>query len=103
MGELVVEPIERLFTMWLSGAPASVQTEMRNEMGSHDFEMWSWAGDEIRTIYEREGDPLRAWSVLSPPVPVLHVYAQPHTPEYLSRLWSSLATILRSLYDVSKR
>jgi hypothetical protein len=46
--------------------------------------MWSRAGREISTMFAQEGDPLRALSKLSPPVPVLHVYAQPPAPEYLS-------------------
>jgi hypothetical protein len=35
-------------------------------------------------MFAREGDPLQALSKLSPPVPMLHVYAQPRTPEFLS-------------------
>jgi pimeloyl-ACP methyl ester carboxylesterase len=35
-------------------------------------------------MYAKEGDPLQALSRLTPPVPVLHVYAEPRTPEYLS-------------------
>jgi hypothetical protein len=35
-------------------------------------------------MYAREGDPLQALSQLSPPVPLLHVYAVPRAPEYLS-------------------
>jgi pimeloyl-ACP methyl ester carboxylesterase len=78
------ETVEQLFTMWLSGAPASVDTHIRNEMGSHGFEDWARAGREIVAMYAREGNPLQALSELSPPVPVLHVYAQPRAPEYLS-------------------
>ena len=78
------EAREQALTMWLSGAPASVETQMRNEMGSHGFEMWSRAGREISAKYAREGEPLQALSTFSPPVPVLHVYAQPPAPEYLS-------------------
>ena len=33
------EASEQALRMWLSGAPASVETQMRNEMGSHGFEM----------------------------------------------------------------
>src|SRR5829696_7460479 len=53
-------------------------------MLSHGFEMWSRAGREISAMFAQEGDPLTALSKLSPPVPVLHVYAQPPAPEYLS-------------------
>lgn len=78
------ETVEQLFTMWLSGAPAAVDTHIRNEMGSHGFEDWARGGREIVAMYAREGNPLQALSELSPPVPVLHVYAQPRAPEYLS-------------------
>jgi hypothetical protein len=73
-----------LLTMWLSGAPASVETQIRNQMFSYGFEMWSRGGREISAMFVQEGDPLRALSKLSPPVDVLHVYAQPPAPEYLS-------------------
>jgi hypothetical protein len=46
--------------------------------------MWSRAGREISAMFAQEGDPLTALSKLSPPVDVLHVYAQPPAPEYLS-------------------
>jgi pimeloyl-ACP methyl ester carboxylesterase len=78
------EAAEQALQMWLSGAPASVETQMRNEMLSHGFEMWGRAGREISAKYEHEGEPLQALSTLSPSVPVLHVYAQPPAPEYLS-------------------
>ncbi len=78
------ETVERLLTMWLSDAPASVATQIRNEMGSHGFEDWARAGREIAAVYACEGDPLQALSTFRPSVPVLHVYAQPRAPEYLS-------------------
>jgi pimeloyl-ACP methyl ester carboxylesterase len=78
------ETLEQMLTMWLSGAPASVNAHIRNEMESHGFEDWARAGREISAMYAREGDPLQALSQLSPPVPVLHVYVEPRAPEYLS-------------------
>jgi pimeloyl-ACP methyl ester carboxylesterase len=78
------EASEQALTMWLGGAPAPVETQMREQMSSYGFEMWSRAGREISAKYEREGEPLQALSRLSPPVPVLHVYGQPPAPEYLS-------------------
>ena len=78
------ETLEQMLTMWLSDAPASVEAHIRNEMESHGFEDWARAGREISAMYAREGDPLRALSELSPPVPVLHVFAEPRAPEYLS-------------------
>jgi len=78
------ETVEQLLTMWLRGAPTSVDTHIRNEMESHGFEDWARAAREITSLYAREGDPLRALSELRPPVPALHVYAQPRALEYLS-------------------
>jgi hypothetical protein len=79
------EAAENVVTMFVGGAPASVQTQIRNQMlMSHGFEMWSRAGREISAMFGQEGDPLTALSKLSPPMPVLHVYAQPAAPEYLS-------------------
>jgi len=65
-------------------APSPVATQIWNETGTHGFEMWSRAGREITAMFTREGDPLQAVSAFRPPVPVLHVYAQPRAPEYLT-------------------
>jgi pimeloyl-ACP methyl ester carboxylesterase len=78
------ETLEQMLTTWLSAGPASVERHIRNEMESHDFEDWARAGREISAMYAREGSPLQALDQLSPPVPVLHVYAEPRTPEYLA-------------------
>jgi pimeloyl-ACP methyl ester carboxylesterase len=77
------ETLEQMLTGWLSGAPASVNAHIRKEMESHGFEDWARAGREISAMYVREGDPLQALSQLSPPLPVLHVYVEPRTPDYL--------------------
>jgi pimeloyl-ACP methyl ester carboxylesterase len=78
------EGAEQLLTMWLSGAPASVETQIREQMLLHGYETWSRAGREILAMYALEGEPLRVLSNFSPPVPVLHVYSQPRAPEFLS-------------------
>jgi pimeloyl-ACP methyl ester carboxylesterase len=75
---------EQLLMTWLSDAPASVGKQIRNEMGSHGFEDWARAGGEIAAVYAREGDPLQALGSFDPPVPALHVYGHPRSPEYLS-------------------
>ena len=53
-------------------------------MGSYGFEGWARAAREILAVYAREGDPLQALSELSPPVSMLHAYAQPPAAEYHS-------------------
>jgi pimeloyl-ACP methyl ester carboxylesterase len=74
---------DQLFALWLAGAPAHVEDQIRREMGAYGFEMWSRAGREIAAAYARHGSPLRSLVSL-PPTPVLHVYAQPPDPGYLA-------------------
>jgi pimeloyl-ACP methyl ester carboxylesterase len=78
------EGAEQLLTMWLSGAPAAVEAQIREQMLRQGFEMWSRGGREILAMYALEGEPLRVLSNFSPQVPVLHVYCQPRAPEFLS-------------------
>jgi pimeloyl-ACP methyl ester carboxylesterase len=78
------EGAEQLLTMWLSGAPASVEKQIRDQMLLQGYEMWSRGGREILAMYALEGEPLRVLSNFSPPLPVLHVYCQPRAPEFLS-------------------
>lgn len=40
----------------------------------------------LKAAYAEAGSPLRALATLDPPVPVLHLYAQPDDPGYLSTL-----------------
>ncbi|HET6202429.1 MAG TPA: alpha/beta hydrolase [Planctomycetota bacterium] len=78
------ETRSRLFSMWLGGSvdPALVR-HVRSEMGAHPFEMWARAAREIAAAYAREGRPLATLSELSPPLPTLHLYAQPTEAGYL--------------------
>jgi pimeloyl-ACP methyl ester carboxylesterase len=93
------EAAEKVVTMFVSGAPTSVQTQIRNQMLiNHGYEMWSRAGREISAMFAQEGDPLTALSKLSPPVPVLHVYAQPLRPSTSRHRSHSLGTILGFMY-----
>jgi len=38
----------------------------------------------LKAAYAEAGSPLRALATLDPPVPVLHLYAQPDDPGYLA-------------------
>ena len=78
------EGAEQLLTMWLNGAPAFVETQIREQMLRQGFEMWSRGGREILAMCALEGEPLRMLSNFSPPVSVLHVYCQPRAPEFLA-------------------
>lgn len=76
---------EQLFGMWLEGVDsAALSRFIREDMGSYPFEMWARAGREIAAAYAEAGSPLRALATLDPPLPVLHLYAQPDDPAYLA-------------------
>lgn len=75
---------EALFGMWLHGVDDPKITHIvRNVMGAYGAEMWGRAGREIGSAYQRAGNPLKALAALDPPVPTLHLYAQPDDPGFL--------------------
>jgi pimeloyl-ACP methyl ester carboxylesterase len=75
---------DALFSMWLQGVGSGdVIRYVREDMGSYPGEMWRRGAREIGSAYGREGYPLRALTALEPPVPTLHLYAQPEDPGYL--------------------
>lgn len=75
---------DQLFDMWLQGVNHPKVIHMvRAVMGSYSPDMWARAGREIGNAYRREGSPLKALAKLDPPVPVLHLYAQPEDSEFL--------------------
>lgn len=76
--------VEQLVSAWVRNAPASVATQIWNETSTHGYEDWARGGREIAAKFATEGDPLQAFGSLSPPVPVLHIYAQPRIPEFLT-------------------
>ncbi|GBC85220.1 1H-3-hydroxy-4-oxoquinaldine 2,4-dioxygenase [bacterium HR11] len=92
---------ERLFSLWLQGLdiPELVHY-VREDMGSYPFEMWARAGREISAAYAKAGSPLQALAALDPPVPVLHLYAQPDDPGWLAAQQSFAAA--RPWFQVSK-
>jgi pimeloyl-ACP methyl ester carboxylesterase len=92
---------EQLFSMWLQGLDIPALTHyVREDMGSYPFEMWTRAGREISKAYAKAGSPLQAPATLDPPVPVLHLYAQPDDPGYLATQQSFAAT--HRWFQVSK-
>jgi pimeloyl-ACP methyl ester carboxylesterase len=78
------EAVKQLVTMWVGEAPTSEAAQIWEETGTHGYEMWSRAGREISAVFARETDPVQAFGTFNPPVPVLHVYAQPRAPEFFS-------------------
>jgi pimeloyl-ACP methyl ester carboxylesterase len=78
------DAVDRIFERWLAGSNDPRLTNfVRGRMGAHGYPMWARAARAIQTAYAREGSPLAALGRLTPPVPVLHLYAQPRTPDFL--------------------
>ncbi len=79
------QTVEQVFSLWLQGVDNQrLIGFVRQEMGSYGFDMWARAAREISAAYTEAGSPLQALSRLDPPVPVLHLYAQPPDPNYLA-------------------
>jgi pimeloyl-ACP methyl ester carboxylesterase len=84
---------ERLFSMWLRGVDnAEVIRYVREDMGFYGFDMWARAGREISAAYAQAGSPLQALATLEPPLPVLHLYAQPGDEGYFAAQQSFAAS-----------
>lgn len=84
---------DQLFDMWTQGVDhPGVHRFVRDDMGAYPPEMWARAAREIGNAYEREDSPLRALAALEPPVPVLHIYAQPDDPPYFEAQRAFAAT-----------
>jgi pimeloyl-ACP methyl ester carboxylesterase len=74
-----------LFSMWTEGVDKpAVLRHVREDFAQSGYEIWARAGREITADYGRWGDPLQALALLQPPVPTLHLYAQPTDPSYLA-------------------
>src|SRR5262249_29761058 len=75
---------DQLFAMWTKGVDhPRVLRFVRDDMGSYLPDMWARAAREIGGAFEREGSPLRALAALRPPIPVMHLYAQPEDASFL--------------------
>jgi len=79
------EILETIFGIWLEGSndPELVHF-VRKVMGAHGFEMWARSARSIEQAYASAGSPLKALAAIHPPMPVLHLYAQPDAPRYMS-------------------
>lgn len=79
------QTVEHIFSQWLQCADNKRLIQfVRREMGSYGFQMWARAAREIAAAYAESGSPLHALSSFNPPLPVLHLYAQPPDPNYLA-------------------
>lgn len=74
---------DQIFSQWLSGiGNLKLVHFVREEMGGYGYDMWARSGREIGEAYAKAGSPLRLLSMLTPPVPSLHIYAQPDSPAF---------------------
>lgn len=82
------DAVEEIFSLWLHGVNNNNNPRLinfvRQVMGSYGFDMWARAAREIGRAYAESRSPLYALSLLRPPVSVLHIYAQPPDPNYLT-------------------
>lgn len=79
------EARDGLFAQWLHGVDSpDILRFIREDMGSFGEDMWKRAAREIAAVYARQGTPLQALAALSPPVPTLHLYAQPDDSAWLA-------------------
>ncbi len=75
---------DAIFDRWTAGEtlPELIRF-VRERMGAYGFEMWARAAREIERAFARHGVPVDALRSLEPPVPALHLYAQPPDDAYL--------------------
>ena len=75
---------DKLCEIWQAGVDSPEVEEALAVMRRHGADMWMRSGREIIAGYARVGSPTSAWEQLTPPVPVLHLYGQPHDPAFLA-------------------
>jgi pimeloyl-ACP methyl ester carboxylesterase len=72
-----------LFEIWRGGVDLPAIEDAIAVMAAQSGDMWIRSGRVIESSYRRHGTPLAALAALDSPPRVLHVYGQPHSPEYL--------------------
>ncbi len=69
---------DRLLEIWRGGIQnEKLETFLRDVVSKYDGIMWARAARSIEQAYRECGSPLQELSKVSPPLPVLHLYAQP--------------------------
>lgn len=74
---------DTLFEIWRAGVELPAIDDAIAVMAAQSGDMWIRSGRVIESSYRRHGTPLAALAALDSPPRVLHVYGQPHSPEYL--------------------
>src|SRR5919202_1529988 len=75
---------DKLFEIWQGGVDSPDVRRALDAMNVHGDDMWMRSGRVIEGSYVEHGSPLRALSELDSPPPVLHLYGQPRSEEYLT-------------------
>src|SRR6185312_1153665 len=84
---------DQLFSSWTHEVENPAVSEfVLDKMSIFEFDMWRNAGKSIAAAYDHFGSPLAALKGLKPPVPALHLYAQPADSAYYEVQQSFAAT-----------
>jgi len=75
---------DTLLQTWRGSVPRPEIDDALAVMRKHSARMWRRAGREIASSYTRYGSPVQALAELDSPPRVLHLYGQPHSPDYLA-------------------
>jgi pimeloyl-ACP methyl ester carboxylesterase len=71
---------DELFLMWRGDGDAPRVKEQLARMAQYGADSWMRAGREIEGAFRHYGAPLEVLSAFDPPVPTMHIYAQPADP-----------------------
>jgi pimeloyl-ACP methyl ester carboxylesterase len=75
---------DKLFEIWQADVASPDIGGALEAMNVHDDDMWMRSGRVIERSYVEHGSPLRYLAELDSPPPVLHLYGQPRSEEYLA-------------------
>ncbi len=75
--------VDQTLDQWAAGLEDPDLLAFLDEMGAMPADMWDRAAREVEGSYALHTSPLDALAALEPPLPALHLYAQPEDPEYL--------------------
>jgi pimeloyl-ACP methyl ester carboxylesterase len=76
---------DTLFRIWRGGIEEDGVERALSVMDRHGAQMWMRSGREISSAFREAGRPLDVYARMGRPPRVLHLYGQPHDPEYLQR------------------
>lgn len=75
--------VDQITGMWTAGLEIPQLDAYVACMAATPDDMWARAAREIAAAFETAGAPLDAVAALGPPLPTLHLYAQPPDEDYL--------------------